>query len=131
MWPDGAQLEQTLCTLRFAARMGRVECTPVNNNERVGRRSRSANDVLAAKLRQEVDALRSELSAIDLIAGKPPPEYAYGTLAANEVRLCRQHAETYVRSAGAEYTHTEASALFLARGDATRLATVRTRLLLL
>ena len=38
LWPDAAQLDQTTATLRFAARMGRIECAPVANLRTADRR---------------------------------------------------------------------------------------------
>lgn len=95
LWPDVARLDQTRATLRFSGRMGRIACAPVARRAALGDGLR-AEDRRSRRLRKEVDALRAELAARDLIRGAPPPAYAYGPLDdAEQLARCDRAAKTY------------------------------------
>ncbi|KAJ1444875.1 P-loop containing nucleoside triphosphate hydrolase protein [Pelagophyceae sp. CCMP2097] len=98
LWPDAHQLDQTLATLRFAARMGRIECAPVHSSAHAHDRAKAArhHGTVNAKLRREVDALRAELAVHDVIARRPAPDYAYGALTSPQRRRARDAAAAYV-----------------------------------
>lgn len=95
LWPHAAHLDQSLATLRFAARMGKVETA-------LGERQPPLKARLAtAKLKREVDALRRELALRDLIGGAAPA-YSYAHLSPAELADQRRTVDAFLADADNE-----------------------------
>lgn len=91
LWPS--HLDQSLATLRFAARMGRIVChyEPWHSGD-----DSAAAKAKLATLRAEIDLLRRELAVRDLLGGTDAPQYSYATLSASELTRAQADAHAYM-----------------------------------
>lgn len=91
LWPS--HLDQSLATLRFAARMGRIVChyEPCHGGD-----DSAASKAKLATLRAEIDVLRRELAVRDLLSGTDSPQYSYAALSASELARAQADAHAYI-----------------------------------
>ncbi|KAJ8605636.1 hypothetical protein CTAYLR_000119 [Chrysophaeum taylorii] len=93
LWPDPAHVDQTVATLRFAARMGRIS-REEEEEDGGNAAAAAAQHLAAAKMRREIDALREELAARDLLTS--PPTYSYARLGDEEHKRAMADATAYL-----------------------------------
>ncbi|KAE8875708.1 hypothetical protein PF005_g25051 [Phytophthora fragariae] len=98
VWPSPTHADQSLATLRFAARMRRVKTQAVVNVVVSGSGSKLASEERAA-YRDEIRRLREELALYDAIAGRTRIQYEGKENAAQEESSRRQQIMSFLVNA--------------------------------